>query len=234
MISVDRLSKWYEDYLALNDISLYISAGELIIFLGANGSGKSTLFKCLAGITDFDGSISVNNYDPIREGKIVRQHIGFMAQFCGLHPDLTIEETLKFYSSLRKGNLDDTFLLLDRAGLSGKRFDKISSLSGGMKQRLQFVVALIGNPEILLLDEPLASLDMDSAKLLSSWIRELKQSGKTILISTHLGSDIQLIADRFIVLEDGKISHRPIEHFIRFTPNTPDEYLKFIPTGSEG
>lgn len=214
MIEVKNLTKSYSGFTALANVSFSINKNEFVVFLGANGSGKSTLFKCLAGITDYEGKISVGGFDPILNGKEVRSKIGFMSQYCGLHSDLTIEETLRFYSAIRKIRNMNFDLLLHRSGLFERRKDKVGNLSGGMKQRLLFIISLIGNPEILILDEPLASLDLHSFKLLIQWLNELKTDGKTILVSTHLGQEIHNLATRFIVLDEGKITSQPVSDFL--------------------
>lgn len=234
MIQVDHLIKNYSGFLALNDLSFSVEANEFAVFLGANGSGKSTLFRCLSGITDYTGSITVCSLDPIRDGKSVRSKIGFMSQFCGLHSDLTIEETLRFYSSLRKiksGNYTDK---LKRCGLYERRTDKVGSLSGGMKQRLLFIISLLGNPEILILDEPLASLDLQSFRLIIQWLKELKESGKTILVSTHLGHEIHSLADRFIVLNEGQISSQPVSDFLTIYQTIEEKTCKIHPIAKTG
>lgn len=214
MISITGLTKKYDQFVALDNVSVSIGKNEFVVFLGANGSGKSTLFKCITGLTEYSGAISVLGLDAFTDGKKVRAHIGFMSQYCGLHQDLTIDETVRFYSSLRKVNPETGNEFLKRCSLLDRRFDKVSSLSGGMKQRLLFAVSLLGDPEILILDEPLASLDLTSFRLIIEWLSELKKAGKTILVSTHLGSEIHELADRFIVLNEGKISNQPVSDFL--------------------
>lgn len=214
MITISNLTKKYDQFTALDNITVSVERNEFVVFLGANGSGKSTLFKCLSGLTDYSGTISVNGFDAFTEGKKVRTSIGFMSQYCGLHQDLTIDETIRFYSSLRNINAENGNQFLKRCNLFERKSDKVGSLSGGMKQRLLFAVSLLGDPNVLILDEPLASLDLNSFRLIIEWLSELKEEGKTILVSTHLGSEIHDLADRFVILNEGKISNQPVSDFL--------------------
>lgn len=214
MITISNLTKRYDQFTALDNVSVSVEKNEFVVFLGANGSGKSTLFKCLAGLTDYSGSIKVNGFDAFSDGKKVRSSIGFMSQYCGLHQDLTIEETVRFYSALRQVHPESGNQFLKQCSLFDRKYDKVGSLSGGMKQRLLFAVSLLGNPDILILDEPLASLDLASFRLIIEWLGELKSGGKTILVSTHLGSEIHDLADRFVILNEGKISNQPVTDFL--------------------
>lgn len=214
MITISNLTKKYEQFTALDDITVDVEKNEFVVFLGANGSGKSTLFKCLAGLTDYSGKITVNGFDAYTEGKKVRSSIGFMSQYCGLHQDLTIDESIRFYASLRRVSPESGNRFLKRCNLFDRKSDKVGSLSGGMKQRLLFAVSLLGEPVVLILDEPLASLDLMSFRLIIEWLSELKEEGKTILVSTHLGSEIHDLADRFVILNDGKISQQPVSDFL--------------------
>ena len=214
MITISNLTKRYDQFTALDHVSVSVEKNEFVVFLGANGSGKSTLFKCIAGLTDYSGKISVNGFDAFTEGKKVRSHIGFMSQYCGLHQDLTIEETIRFYAALRRVNPETGNEFLKHCNLFERKSDKVGSLSGGMKQRLLFAVSLLGNPEVLILDEPLASLDLTSFRLIIDWLGELKNDGKTIIVSTHLGSEIHDLADRFVILNEGKISNQPVTDFL--------------------
>jgi len=234
MIKVRNLTKKYSGFRALNDLSFTVEPNRFAVFLGSNGSGKSTLFRCLAGITDYEGDIKVAGEDPNENGKSVRSRIGFMSQFCGLHSDLTIDETLKFYSSLRKIKNGNYYDMLKRSSLFERKSDKVGSLSGGMKQRLLFIISLLGNPEILILDEPLASLDLASFKLLIQWLKELKESGKTILVSTHLGHEIHSLADQFIVLDEGRIGNQPVSDFLNIYKTQNEEPCKILSIDQTG
>jgi ABC-type multidrug transport system ATPase subunit len=205
MIMIQRLTKQFGKINALDDVNLTIDRGELVAVLGPNGSGKSTLFRSLLGIHDYAGSILIDGFDPLRHGKQVRRSIGFMPQHSGLHADLTVQETLAFYTMVKQSSQDRAVDLLQRMNLEHKLDSKVRELSGGMRQRLAFVVAMLADPPVLLLDEPTASLDSRSQEMILKWLSQLHNDGKTILISTHSKQDILSLAVRSITLEEGRI-----------------------------
>ena len=205
MIYIQKLSKRYGEMQALDNVNLLIEDGELVALLGPNGSGKSTMFRSLLGIHDYDGAIRINGLDPLKNGKQTRTSIGYMPQHSGLHHDLTVQETLAFYCKLKKVVLDRASALLARLNLTHKLDSRVGELSGGMRQRLSFAVAMLSDPSILLLDEPTASLDSESQALILGWLSELHAHGKTIIISTHSKQDILALAVRAITLEEGKL-----------------------------
>lgn len=205
MIKVSNVTKYYGGFRALTSMSFDIREGEFIGLLGSNGSGKSTLYRCILGIIDFEGQILVNGKDSLRDGKTVRGHIGYMPQQASLHNDLSVSQTLEFYSELRGGSANEAFGFLERVELSEVRKLRVGELSGGMKQRLSFIVSLIGNPQILLLDEPTVSMDQRSQQIFLSWLGDLRSEGKTVLLSTHLRHDVLSLIDRSLTLDHGKL-----------------------------
>jgi ABC-type multidrug transport system ATPase subunit len=207
MIRVTGVTKYYGKFRALDQVQFALGKGEFVVFLGQNGSGKSTLYRCLLGITSYDGTIYVADKNPLKEGKAVRRMIGYMPQHPSLHVDLTVEETLGFYAELRGDTTTSALAMLERTGLRHTLTYKVGELSGGMKQRLAFVTSLIGDPSILLLDEPTANMDERSQHLLDVWLSELKEAGKTILVSTHFQNGLLSLADRTITLASGQVHH---------------------------
>jgi heme ABC exporter ATP-binding subunit CcmA len=185
MIRIEGLTKDYGATRVLAGVDLELEAGEVLLLLGTNGAGKSTLFRCLLGLVDYEGSVRVDGLDPLEEGRAVRQRIGYMPQSAGLHGDLTVVETLDFYSDLRTVPRDEGHRLLQEVGLEEASDVRVDELSGGMRQRLAFAVALLGDPPVLLLDEPTASLDGWSRELLVERVRELAVRGKAVLLATH-------------------------------------------------
>ena len=204
MISIHGVSKLFGRRAALDDVSLTFEPGEVILLLGANGAGKSTLLRCLLGITDFEGTIRVNRLDPIKNGRDVRALIGYMPQAGGLHPDLTAEETLRFYAEIRQAPLVRVPVLLREAGLADHAATKVGDLSGGMRQRLGFAVALLTDPQILVLDEPNASLDAASRAWLARRLEQAAAEGRTVIASTHADRSLAG-AYRAITLEEGRV-----------------------------
>ncbi|HET9136412.1 MAG TPA: ABC transporter ATP-binding protein [Candidatus Kapabacteria bacterium] len=205
MITIDRVTKQYGAFKALDEVSFHVKDGECIGLLGPNGSGKSTLYRCILGTHLYEGTIRIGGKDPLADGKHVRKNIGYMPQQASLHGDLTVRQTLQWYSELRSGSMSNALAMLERVNLSDALKLKVAELSGGMRQRLSFIVALLGDPTYLLLDEPTASMDHRSQRELLTWLYELRSEGKTIIFSTHLEQDILGIIDRTITLDQGKV-----------------------------
>jgi ABC-type Mn2+/Zn2+ transport system ATPase subunit/ABC-type transport system involved in multi-copper enzyme maturation permease subunit len=205
MIEIREVTKQYGRRLALGSVSMTVHPGEVTLLLGANGAGKSTLLRCILGITDFEGEIRVAGRDPLIDGQAVRSCIGYMPQSGGLHPDLTVEGTMRLYAAIRRASGQRCAALLDEAGLSSHASTKVGELSGGMRQRLGFALALLTDPQILVLDEPSASLDVSSREWLAGRLRQVAAEGRTVLVSTHGGVELMDAGHRRIVLEDGHL-----------------------------
>ena len=205
MIEIRNLTKKYGRRVALDDVSLTLCPGEVTLLLGANGAGKSTLLRCLLGVTSYEGTISVGGFDPIEDGCMVRAAIGYMPQSGGLHLDLTVRDTMKLYARIRRAETDRGLALLQEAGLEPQLDTPVGELSGGMRQRLGFALALLPNPRILVLDEPSASLDAASRRWLAGRLREAAAEGRAVIVSTHGGQELIDAGDRRITLEAGQV-----------------------------
>jgi ABC-type multidrug transport system ATPase subunit len=206
MISVQDVRKAYGPVRVLDGISFEANPGELVLLLGANGAGKSTLLRCLLGLVGYRGRIAIAGFDPLRQGVEARRRTGYMPQGPALHLDLTVAETLWFHCGLRGAPVEPARRLLDEVELADKIDARVGELSGGMRQRLQFALALIGDPPVLLLDEPTASLDDWSRELLVRRARSLADRGRIVLLSTHARGDVVGLADRALLLRDGRAS----------------------------
>ena len=205
MIAIRNVTKRYGTRVALDQVSMTLLPGKVTLLLGANGAGKSTLLRCLLGITDYDGAITVGGLDPLSDGCAVRAEIGYMPQSGGLHVDLTVRETMTLYARIRQSSIDRGTALLHEAGLGTYLHTLVGELSGGMRQRLGFALALLPNPRILVLDEPSASLDAASRKWLAERLRAAAAEGRTVIVSTHGGEELLAAGDRAITLEDGRV-----------------------------
>jgi ABC-type multidrug transport system ATPase subunit/ABC-type transport system involved in multi-copper enzyme maturation permease subunit len=203
IIEIRNVTKRYGRRAAISDVSLTLRPGEVTLLLGANGAGKSTLLRCLLGITSYDGSIAVGGLDPLDDGCAVRSAIGYMPQSGGLHPDLTVRETIAFYARIRQASAERGTLLLQEAGLTPHLDARVGELSGGMRQRLGFALALLPDPRVLVLDEPSASLDAASRRWLAERLRAAAAEGRTVVVSTHAGQELLEAGDRAITLEGG-------------------------------
>ena len=205
MIQIQNVTKRYGRRVALDDVSLTLAPGEVTLLLGANGAGKSTLLRCLLGITDYEGVISIDGLDPIDDGCVVRSAIGYMPQSGGLHVDLTVRQTMEFYARIRQVSTERGGALLQEAGLGQHLDTLVGELSGGMRQRLGFALALLPDPAILVLDEPSSSLDAASRKWLAERLRMAGSEGRTVIVSTHAGQELLGAGHRKITLEGGRI-----------------------------
>lgn len=210
MIDIRNLTKRYGKRVALANVSLTVRPGIVTLLLGANGAGKSTLLRCLLGITDYEGSISVDGFDPISDGCAVRSAIGYMPQSGGLHGDLTVVDTMRLYARIRGTPESRGETLLREAGLEANFDTLVGELSGGMRQRLGFALALLPDPAILVLDEPGSSLDLASRRWLAGRLRAAADEGRTVIVSTHAGQELLDAGDCVVTLDAGcVVEQRP-------------------------
>lgn len=206
MIEFRDISKSFGRRRVLDRVSADVHPGRITLLLGPNGAGKSTLIRALLGIEPCDGQIRVDGLDAARDGCAVRARIGYLPQHGGLPPDLTVTETLTFFAALRGVAPGGIAALIDDADLRGHESARAGELSGGLRQRLGFAVAQLGQPPILVLDEPSASLDAVSRQWLAARLRTLADQGKTVLVSTHACQELFDVADDRITMADGRIA----------------------------
>lgn len=208
VIEINNISKKYGKVEALRGVSLTLGHG-IYALLGPNGSGKTTLMNILAGLlAQSGGKILYNGKDICECGIDYRSRVGFMPQYPAMYPNFAVKEFLLYVAELKKlppereGDID---YLLSRVELSDVYDRKISALSGGMKQRLSLCTAVLGDPEILILDEPTAGLDPKQRVALRQFIAEIASS-KTVIWATHIVSDVESIADEVIFMKKGEAS----------------------------
>ena len=204
-IIVDNLTKTYGSYRAVDQLHFTVHRGEVFALLGPNGAGKTTTVETLEGYRTPDaGSVRVLGLDPIREAKALKPQIGVMLQQDGLYPGLTAREVLHLFAGYYQHpqNIDS---LLERVGLSTAAKTRCRRLSGGQKRRLALALALVGNPTLLFLDEPTSGMDPQAR--LATWeiIRDLKRSGATILLTTHLMDEAERLADHVAIIDHGQL-----------------------------
>ena len=196
VLEVDGLSKSFGERIALKEVSLDVRPGELLAVLGPNGAGKTTLLSILAGITRPDsGRISTANGD-----------LGWVPQQAGLYRRLTVEENLRLFSHMEGvDDIEGTVVrMLDQTGLADRRHDPVSSLSGGNQQRINIAIGLLGDPSVLLLDEPSSGLDPSQRVRLWEFVAGLAEAGTTVIYSTHQIEEASHYGDRLVVLADGE------------------------------
>jgi ABC-2 type transport system ATP-binding protein len=204
-ISVRDLRKSYRAYEALRGISFEIKEGEVFGLLGPNGAGKTTTIEILEGYRTRDsGEVEVLGFDPERAGSAFRERIGVVLQQSQLWPNLTVAETHRMFAGYyeRPRNVDEVIVLV---GLAEKRDARVKTLSGGQKRRLDLGVALVGDPDLVFLDEPTTGFDPAARRAAWDMIRSLRSLGKTILLTTHYLDEAEQLADRVAVLREGVI-----------------------------
>lgn len=208
-VSVDRVTKYYGEQKALDDVSFDISTGEIVGFLGPNGAGKSTLMKIITGyIPPSSGRILVNGMDVSSDDPSIRSKTGYLPENNPLYPEMYVREYLSFVASVYKmtgGEKKEAVeKIIAATGLIPESKKKIGSLSKGFRQRVGLAQALIHNPEILILDEATSGLDPNQIVEIRSLIREAGKE-KTVLLSTHIMQEVEAICDRIIIIDKGKI-----------------------------
>lgn len=197
--------KRYGSRTILDGLSLGIRPGEFVALLGPNGVGKTTLVEMLEGYRGPDsGEVRVLGEDPRRGGPGLRARMGVMLQSGGLDPRATPDDILKLYAALHDRPLAPADLI-GRVGLSGVARTSIRRLSGGERQRLALAVALVGDPEVLILDEPTAGMDPEARRGTRAVIADRHSEGSTILMTTHDLGDVERLADRVVILSDRRV-----------------------------
>ena len=206
MIQVNHLSFSYTKQPFIQDMSFSVGSGEIFGFLGPSGAGKSTLQKILLGmLPNYQGSARVNKTECKHRGSGFYEFIGVDFEFSTMYEKLSAKENLQFFSSLYRRKARSIPELLARVGLENDADKRVSDYSKGMKSRLNFVKALLHDPELLFLDEPTSGLDPANSRLMKDIILEEKRRGKTILLTTHNMLDAAELCDRVAFIVGGKI-----------------------------
>ncbi|GIW47933.1 MAG: ABC transporter ATP-binding protein [Deltaproteobacteria bacterium] len=204
MITVREVTKRFKDIKAVDCVSFNVKKGEAVALLGANGAGKSTLIKCILGLLSFEGEITLNGLNVEKSSKEAKSLIGYVPQEPVFY-DMRALDILEFFGAIRGVDMGRIEEIVNLVGLREHILKQSSALSGGMKQRLSFAIALISNPPILVLDEPTSNLDAHARAEFLKLIRELKLQGKTVLFSSHRLDEVEFLADRVVVMKSGKV-----------------------------
>ena len=241
-IDVSHLTKAYGSTVALNDVTLSVSTGEVRGLLGPNGSGKSSLMKTIMGLTKpSNGSIQVLGYDVRANPMAIKKIVGYVPESPRLYEFLTATEYLDFIADVRgipyEQKKERIARFVDALDLEGKQGDMISSYSQGMKQKVAIIGALLHRPRVLLMDEPLNGLDPKSARLVKELIHGLAREGVSVMFSTHILEIAEAICDKLTILQGGKILAEGTSKELRENAGLPgsgleDVFLKL--TGTKG
>ena len=208
-IETSNLTKIYDNVVVVDHLDINVEKGELISILGPNGAGKTTLIKILTTILKPDEGVAlIDGKDILKELLPIKSLIGTVPQDYVFYEELTAQENLVFFGTMhgfsKKELKFEADQILEKLGL-GNRKDKTKNFSGGMKRRLNIAIAFIMQPDILFLDEPTAGLDPQAKHVVWDYIKELKEDGKTIVLTTHDMNEAEMLSDRVLIIDNGKI-----------------------------
>jgi len=241
VIEVNGLTKAYDNVNVVDDVSFSVEAGEIFGIVGPNGAGKTTTVESVEGLRRPDsGTIKVLGLDPVRDRYEITQRVGAQLQESRLQDKIKVGEVLDLYAAFYRDPAD-WHDLLDRLGMQGKVDSKYASLSGGQKQRLAVALALVGSPEIAILDELTTGLDPAARRSVWETIEQIRASGVTVVLVTHFMEEAERLCDRIMVIDEGRvvaidtpaglIQRIGSEQRLRFRPSDPipDEDLAALP-----
>ncbi len=233
-VALSGVTKDYGAQRAVNQVDLNLQAGECVALAGHNGAGKSTLIKLILGlIRPSNGQVLLLGHDASGSAAVrMRNHIGYLPETVALHPSLTGAETLDFYARLKGQPLSGNAALLARVGIAQAAKRRVGGYSKGMRQRLALAQALLGAPKVLLFDEPTTGLDPASRLMFYEIVRELRNNGATVLLSTHALSELDGHTDRIVVMKNGsKIADGSMSQ-LRHTAGLPIRIRALLPAGT--
>ena len=205
VVQVAGIRKTYGSTVAVDDVSFDVHEGEIFGLIGPNGAGKTTTMECVEGLRKPDrGTISVLSLDPMRDARALQNRVGVQLQQAQLQKRIKVWEAVDLWASLYPRAVNGN-ALLDRLGLADKRNAWFMTLSGGQKQRLFIALALIHDPEVVLLDELTTGLDPQARRAIWEMVRGIRERGKTVLLTTHLMEEAERLCDRVAIIERGRV-----------------------------
>ena len=205
MITITNLTKKFGDFTAIDRLSFTVAAGEAIALWGPNGAGKTTIIRSLLGLLSAEGDLYINEFNAQQEGKKARALVGYVPQELAFYDDLSTRDTLRFYADLKGISPSKIDEALAEVGLSAHDQKTVAALSGGMKQRLALAIALLADPPLLILDEPTSNLDATARDDFVKLLLRQKEQGKTLLFTSHRLEEVEALATRVLVLEQGRL-----------------------------
>ncbi len=205
VLHISGLAKAFGHNQVLKALELDVRPGEVVALWGDNGAGKSTTIKCILGLLHYTGDIQVAGMDALRDARAVRRRIGYVPQELSFYSDWDARKTMRFYAQLKRADLESVSALLASVGLADHAKKPVAALSGGMKQRLALAIALLGDPALLLLDEFTSNLDAQARAGLLELLHRQRNKRLAVLFTSHRVDEVQLLADRVLVMGDGRI-----------------------------
>ncbi len=235
MIEVSQLVKRYGDLRAVDGVDLRVEPGQVFGLIGHNGAGKSTLFKMLLGLLPASaGEIRIDGQPVTGPGfRAVRRRLGYLPENVVFYDNLSGLETLGFFARLKGAAPTECGPLLERVGLSAAADRRVKGYSKGMRQRLGFAQALLGRPRLLFLDEPTTGLDPEGIREFYAIVRELRSAGATIMLTSHILSEIQERVDRLAIMKTGKIHALGTVQSLREAMDLPLSFELRLAAGAE-
>ncbi len=205
-ITVQHLTKTYNDIKAVNDATFTVKKGEIFGFLGPNGAGKTTTIKSILGLIQPDsGQIQINGIDTVNDGRSAKKYVGYLPEKVAFYDNLTALQNMYFYADMKHVSRSECEPLLVEMGLADAVNKKVGKFSKGMQQRLGMARALLGTPPILILDEPSGGLDPRGVALIRNKIKEMKETGSSVFVSSHILAEVQEVCDRVGIISKGVI-----------------------------
>ena len=239
VISVRNLTKCFGNFTAVNNISFDVLRGEIFGFLGANGAGKTTAMRMLCGLSfPTSGSGSVAGFDVMKEGELIKQHIGYMSQRFSLYNDLTVGENIQLFAgiyNLSKAQTEQrSCQLLERLNFSSERNTLVGALPLGWKQKLSFAIANIHEPKVVFLDEPTGGVDPLTRRQFWELIYETAEKGTTIFVTTHYMDEAEYCS-RVSIMVDGEVRALDTPRNLKreFSAESMDEVFRVIACGAK-
>lgn len=205
MIKATGITKRFRRVEAVSGVSFDLDPGGAIALWGSNGAGKTTLIRCLLGVIRFRGDASIGGVDVRRRGRHARALVGYVPQELAFHDDASLGSAMSFFAHLRRVSRSRAAGALEAVGLTGHERKRVRDLSGGMKQRLALAVALLGDPPLIILDEPTSNLDAAGRGEVVQTLHRLRAGGKTLLFASHRPDEVITLADRVVVMERGRV-----------------------------
>jgi ABC-2 type transport system ATP-binding protein len=236
-LEIDSVTKKYGDFVALKDVSFDIKSGEIFGYIGPNGSGKTTTIKILVGLlTDFEGDVRFHGQSIRHNKMLINKELGYLPQSIGFQEWRTVDHALTTFgrlSGISESELDSRIrTALERVGISNLRHKKINQLSGGTVQKVGMAQAILHQPSVLILDEPMAGLDPTARFEFKQIFQDLRKEGSTIFFSSHILNDVQDLADRIGFLSYGHMGYLGSMSEIEERVKVPKQIEIVLATGS--